>query len=81
MNIYCGNISFRATSQDIEKLFESFGEVSSARVITDRETGRSRGFAIVEMDDDSQAQQAIDSLNGNDFMGRNLVVNEARRKS
>ena len=49
MNIYCGNISFRATSQDIEKLFESFGEVSSARVITDRETGRSRGFAIVEM--------------------------------
>jgi RNA recognition motif-containing protein len=80
MNIYCGNISFRASSQDIEKLFESYGSVSSARVITDRETGRSRGFAIVEMEDDSQAQQAIDSLNGNEFMGRNLVVNEARRK-
>ena len=62
MNIYCGNISFRATSQDIEKLFESFGEVSSARVITDRETGRSRGFAIVEMENDDNAQQAIDSL-------------------
>jgi RNA recognition motif-containing protein len=81
MDIYCGNLSFRASSQDIEKLFENYGEVSSARVITDRETGRSRGFAIVVMSNDDEAQQAVDALNGNDFMGRNLVVNEARRKS
>jgi RNA recognition motif-containing protein len=81
MDIYCGNLSFRASSEDIEKLFENYGEVTSARVITDRETRRSRGFAIVVMTNDDEAQQAIDSLNGNDFMGRNLVVNEARRKS
>jgi cold-inducible RNA-binding protein len=81
MDIYCGNLSFRASNEDIEKLFENYGEVTSARVITDRETRRSRGFAIVVMTNDDEAQQAIDSLNGNDFMGRNLVVNEARRKS
>jgi RNA recognition motif-containing protein len=78
MNIYVGNLSFRASEQDVEGLFAPFGAVSSARIIKDRFTGRSRGFAIVEMDDDSSANNAISSLNQKEFMERELVVNEAR---
>lgn len=76
-NIYVGNLSWGCTDQDLRNLFADFGEVSSARVIEDRETGRSRGFGFVEMDD-AGAAQAIESLDGSSFQGRNLKVNEAQ---
>lgn len=76
-NIYVGNLSWGCTDQDLRNLFAEFGEVSSARVIEDRETGRSRGFGFVEMDA-AGAEQAIESLNGSSFQGRNLRVNEAQ---
>lgn len=78
MNIYVGNLSFRASEQDVENLFAQYGEVSSARIIKDKFTGRSRGFAIVEMNDNSSANSAIGALHEKEFMERNLVVNEAR---
>ncbi len=78
MNIYVGNLSFKASEQDVENLFTQFGDVSSARIIKDKYTGRSRGFAIVEMNDDSSANAAISALHEKSFMERNLVVNEAR---
>lgn len=78
MNIYVGNLSFKASEQDIQDLFAPFGDVSSARIIKDKFTGRSRGFAIVEMNDDSSANAAISALHEKTFMDRNLVVNEAR---
>ncbi len=78
MNIFVGNLSFQTQNYDLEDLFMQFGEVYSARVITDRETGRSRGFGFVEMAAAEAAQKAIDSLNGQEFMGRQLNVNEAK---
>lgn len=78
MNIYVGNLSFRASEQDISDLFSSYGEVSSARIVKDKFTGRSRGFAFVEMNDDNAGNAAISALNEKEFMERNLVVNEAR---
>lgn len=78
MNIYVGNLSFKASEQDLEKLFNQYGDVSSARIIKDKYTGRSRGFAIIEMKDDSAANAAISALHEKNFMERNLVVNEAR---
>ncbi len=78
MNIYVANISFRAREQELKELFQQFGEVSSAKIVTDRETGRSRGFGFVEMPNDSEGKQAIAQLNGTNFSDRNLVVNEAR---
>jgi len=78
MNIYVANINFRAKEDDLKNLFAQFGEVSSVRIITDRATGRSRGFGFVEMPNDGEAQNAISNLNGANFSDRNLVVNEAR---
>ncbi len=78
MNIYVGNLSFNTTEQDLGDHFAQFGEVSSARVITDRDTGRSRGFGFIEMVSDDAGQEAINQLNGQEFMDRNLTVNEAR---
>ncbi|RMG90811.1 MAG: RNA-binding protein [Zetaproteobacteria bacterium] len=78
MNIYVGNISFRATEEDLIDLFVQFGDVASAKIITDRETGRSRGFAFVDMDNHDEGLAAIEALNGREHMGRNLTVNEAR---
>ncbi len=78
MNIYVANISFRAREQDLKELFEQYGEVTSVKIVTDRETGRSRGFGFIEMANDSEGKQAIAQLNGVDFNQRNLVVNEAR---
>lgn len=75
-NLYVGNLTFDATDTEVEELFSQYGDVQSVNVITDRETGRSRGFAFVEMS--SGGDQAIDSLNGQDFKGRSLTVNEAR---
>ncbi len=78
MNIYVANISFRAREEQLKELFQQFGEVSSAKIVTDRETGRSRGFGFVEMPNDSEGKAAITQLNGVAFQDRNLVVNEAR---
>lgn len=80
MNIYVGNLSYRAQEQEINALFAPFGSVESVKIITDRETGRSKGFAFVEMNNDTEAKEAIEALNGKDFSGRGLVVNEARPK-
>lgn len=78
MNIYVGNLSWNSTDDDLRTAFEAFGEVSSAKVIMDRETGRSRGFGFVEMSDDNAARQAIEGMNDKDLQGRSLRVNEAR---
>src|ERR687883_585566 len=77
-NIYVGNLVWDCTADDLLALFQEHGAVTRAQVITDRETGRSRGFGFVEMDDDAEAQRAIEALNGADFRGRPLTVNEAR---
>ena len=78
--IYVGNLSYSTTDQDFHELFAQHGGVESASVGTDRYTGRSRGFGFVEMTSSEEAQKAITALNGTDFQGRNLVVNEARPK-
>jgi RNA recognition motif-containing protein len=77
-NIYVGNLVWDATTNDLLALFQQHGQVAHAQVITDRETGRSRGFGFVEMANDPEAQKAIDALNDSDFRGRPLIVNEAR---
>ncbi|MBD5779312.1 RNA-binding protein [Pelagicoccus sp. NFK12] len=77
MEIYVGNISFDATEGDLQDAFEEFGAISQLKIITDRETGRSRGFAFVTMDDAEQAKAAIEGLNGRDIAGRELSVREA----
>lgn len=76
--LYVGNIPFTTTDEDLRQLFESHGNVISARVITDRETGRSRGFGFVEMEDASAAENAQKVLDGSDMGGRSLRVNEAQ---
>ncbi len=78
MNIYVGNLSYGVSDNDLQQLFAEHGSVSSAKIIQDRETGRSKGFGFVEMSDDGDAQKAIESLNGQSIDGRNLTVNEAR---
>ena len=80
MNIYVANIPFKASEQDLKGLFEEHGEVSSSKIIMDKETQRSRGFGFIEMADDTAARQAISKLNGSNFLGKELVVNEARPK-
>ncbi|GAB6177194.1 RNA-binding protein [Desulfobaculum senezii] len=76
-NIYVGNLSWECTNQDLQTLFAGYGEVSSARVIEDRETGRSRGFGFVEMEA-AGAEQAIETLDGSQFLGRDIKVNESK---
>lgn len=76
--LYCGNLSFNVASSDLEQLFSQFGTVESAEVISDRDTGRSKGFGFVEMSSDAEAQAAIQGLNQTDHDGRSLTVNEAR---
>lgn len=76
--IYVGNLSFRTTEDTLRDAFSQYGEVVSASIVTDRETGRSRGFGFVEMNDQGQANAAIEAMNGQDFEGRTLTVNEAR---
>ena len=78
MNIYVGNLPFELTDESLEAAFTEYGEVSSARVIIDRFSGRSRGFGFVEMSNDDEGKAAIEGLNGKDFQGRTLTVNEAR---
>jgi cold-inducible RNA-binding protein len=79
-NIFVGNLDFSATESSIRSLFEPYGNVERVHVVTDRDTGRSRGFAFVEMSDSSEADRAIAALNGADLGGRSLNVNEARPK-
>ena len=76
--IYVGNLSFDTGDNSLRDAFSSYGEVESAQVIMDRETGRSRGFGFVEMQDDGAAQQAITAMNGSELQGRKLNVNEAK---
>jgi len=78
MNIYVGNLSYSLTEEQLRDLFVEFGEVSSVRVMTDRESGRPKGFGFVEMPNSSQANDAIEALNGKEVMGRKMTVNEAR---
>jgi cold-inducible RNA-binding protein len=79
-NIFVGNLSFDATESSIRSLFEKHGTVDRVSVVTDRDTGRARGFAFVEMANDSEGQKAIDALNGRELDGRALTINEARPK-
>jgi RNA recognition motif-containing protein len=79
-NIFVGNLDFHATEESVRGLFEQYGAVNSARIMTDRETGRSRGFAFVEMENEAEADKAITALNGYMMDGRALNVNEARPK-
>ena len=76
--LYIGNLSYNVDDQSLTDLFSQHGNVESARIVTDRETGRSKGFAFVEMSADSEANTAIEKLNGFDFLGRNLNVSEAK---
>jgi RNA recognition motif-containing protein len=80
MNIYVGNLSWNLKDQDLSNLFATHGEVVSAKIVTDKFTGRSKGFGFVEMANDDQAQAAIAALNGSEVDGRNIVVNESRPK-
>ncbi len=78
MNIYISNLNFKLQDEDLKQVFAGFGEVSSAKVIRDTQSGRSRGFGFVEMPNDDEARAAIEKLNGTDVDGRSIVVNEAR---
>jgi RNA recognition motif-containing protein len=80
MNIYVGNLSWNLKDQDLSNLFAAHGEVSSAKIVNDKFTNRSKGFGFVEMPNDEQAQAAIAALNGTEVDGRNIVVNESRPK-
>ena len=78
MNIYVGNLPYSIDRDQLREIFAAYGEVAAARIVNDRETGRSKGFGFVEMADNAQAQAAIEALNGSDIGGRKAVVNEAR---
>ena len=81
MNIYVANVPYSVRDQDLRDLFEPFGEVTSAKIIMDKVTNRSRGFGFVEMSDDTAGRAAIEANNGKNFQGRDLVVNEARPRT
>jgi len=78
VNIYVGNLSYKATDEDLRAAFEAFGQVASARVIMDKETGRSRGFGFVEMPSDDEGRKAVEAVNNKEIAGRPVRVNEAR---
>lgn len=79
--LYVGNLDYNAQNQDLTDLFAQFGKVMSAEVLMDRDTGRARGFGFVEYSSSADASRAIDALNGQDFRGRSLTVNEAKERS
>ncbi|MDD3642781.1 MAG: RNA-binding protein [Candidatus Krumholzibacteria bacterium] len=81
MKIYVGNMSFDSSESELRKAFEAHGQVDSVNIITDRDTGRPKGFGFVEMNNDEEAKKAIEAMNGKDFMGRALNVNEARPRT
>ena len=78
MNIYVGNLDFKVNENDLEGIFAEYGTVSSAKIITDKFSGRSKGFGFVTMDDDAEANKAIEGLNGTSLESREMVVNEAK---
>jgi len=80
MNIYVGNLGYSVTDEELKGLFQEYGAVESARVIFDRMTHRSKGFGFVDMPDDGEANAAISALNGTEFMGRSMRVNQARER-
>lgn len=80
MNIFVGSLPFKLQEAELKQLFEAYGEVSSVKLINDRETGRSKGFGFVEMPDDESAQQAIEALNGSEVGGRNIAVSQAEER-
>jgi RNA recognition motif-containing protein len=79
--LYVGNLAYSVSSEELQEIFEQYGPVKSAHVLMDRETGRSRGFGFVEMENDADADSAIEQLDGNDHQGRRLNVNEARPRT
>ncbi len=81
MNLYIGNLDYSVKEEQLQKLFEEFGEVTSSKIITDKFTGRSKGFGFVEMQNDSEAKAAISALNGKMINNREISVNEARPKN
>jgi RNA recognition motif-containing protein len=81
MNIYVGNLSYEVSEEDLQEAFEAFGQVESVRIITDKYSGRSKGFGFVEMPAKAEAQSAINDLNGKELKGRTLNVNEARPRT
>ena len=82
MNIYVGNLDYKVTEDDLENVFSKYGSISSSSVITDKYSGRSKGFGFITMDDDEEAKKAIEELNETQLESRNIVVNEAKpRKS
>ena len=81
MNIYVGNLSFDTKDENLRAAFAEYGQVESARVIEDRDSGQSRGFGFVEMNDEGEAKAAIDALNGTDLAGRTLTVNVAKPRN
>ena len=81
MNIYVGNLSYKVRENDLQGVIEEYGQVESCKIIKDRETGKSKGFAFVEMADDSAAAKVIEELNGAEFDGRSMVVKEARPRT
>ncbi|HRP56648.1 RNA-binding protein [Agriterribacter sp.] len=80
MNLYVGNLSWTMTEDDLRNLFEQYGTVSSIKIVKDRETGRSKGFGFVEMENDTEAQNALSSLYDKEIMGRKIVINEAQER-
>jgi RNA recognition motif-containing protein len=80
MNLYIGNLSYDATEENLQELFGEYGEIGSVKIIKDRNTGNSKGFAFVEYVEQNIGQSAIDALNGKEWLTRNLVVNEARAR-
>ena len=78
INIYIGNLSYQASEEDLRELFGEFGQIENVKIITDRETGRSKGFGFIEMQNDAEAEESIEELNGVMFQNRELVVNKAR---
>jgi cold-inducible RNA-binding protein len=81
MKIYVGNMSFDTGEDDLRRAFEAHGQVDSVSIITDRDTGRSKGFGFVEMSNDTEARAAMEGLDGKEFMGRTIKVNEARPRT
>jgi len=78
MNVYVGNLSYDLSEEDLKTAFAEYGEVTSAKIVSDRYSGRSKGFGFIEMSSDDEAKAAIEGLSGKDFAGRAIVVNEAR---
>lgn len=81
MNIYIGNLNYRVKEADLQQVMEEYGPVESVKIIKDRETGKSKGFAFIEMENEAQAKQAIEELNGAEYEGRTMIVKEARPKA